>query len=54
MTANKLALDVTQFGKGRDLVLLHSLLSDRTAFDRIALLPLCGRWRRDPSVLAKM
>jgi 3-oxoadipate enol-lactonase len=29
-------LDVMQMGSGRDLVLLHSLLSDRTAFDRIA------------------
>ncbi len=29
-------LDVEQMGKGRDLVLLHSLLSDRTAFDRVA------------------
>jgi 3-oxoadipate enol-lactonase len=29
-------LDVVQMGEGRDLVLLHSLLSDRTAFDRIA------------------
>ena len=29
-------LDVAQTGRGRDLVLLHSLLSDRSAFDRIA------------------
>jgi 3-oxoadipate enol-lactonase len=29
-------LDIVQTGRGRDLVLLHSLLSDRTAFDRIA------------------
>jgi 3-oxoadipate enol-lactonase len=36
MTSDNSALDVVQMGKGRDLVLLHSLLSDRTAFDRIA------------------
>jgi 3-oxoadipate enol-lactonase len=36
MTANKTALDVVKMGQGPDLVLLHSLLSDRTAFDRIA------------------
>jgi pimeloyl-ACP methyl ester carboxylesterase len=29
-------LDVVQTGRGRNLVLLHSLLSDRTAYDRIA------------------
>jgi 3-oxoadipate enol-lactonase len=29
------ALDVEQDGQGRDLVLLHSLLADRTAFDRV-------------------
>jgi 3-oxoadipate enol-lactonase len=29
------ALDVVRQGHGRNLVLLHSLLSDRTAFDRI-------------------
>ena len=28
-------LDVEQYGEGRDLVLLHSLLADRTAFDRV-------------------
>ena len=28
-------LDVEQIGTGRDFVLLHSLLSDRSAFDRI-------------------
>ena len=37
-------LDVEQMGKGRGLVLLHSLLSDRTAFDRIA--PRFARERR--------
>jgi 3-oxoadipate enol-lactonase len=36
MTANKTALDVVKMGQGPNLVLLHSLLSDRTAFDRIA------------------
>ena len=30
------ALDVARQGHGRNLVLLHSLLSDRTAFDRVA------------------
>ena len=36
MTSDTSSLDVVQMGRGRDLVLLHSLLSDRTAFDRIA------------------
>lgn len=36
MTTNQSALDVVKMGQGSDLVLLHSLLSDRTAFDRIA------------------
>jgi 3-oxoadipate enol-lactonase len=36
MTSDK-ALDVVRQGRGRNLVLLHSLLSDRTAFDKIAL-----------------
>src|SRR6185436_16881567 len=31
-------------GEGRDLVLLHSLLADRTAFDRVV--PLLARRRR--------
>jgi 3-oxoadipate enol-lactonase len=35
MTNDK-ALDVARQGHGRNLVLLHSLLSDRTAFDKIA------------------
>src|SRR3954447_14958154 len=30
------ALDVVRQGHGRNFVLLHSLLSDRTAFDRVA------------------
>jgi 3-oxoadipate enol-lactonase len=29
-------IDVEQRGSGRDLVILHSLLADRTAFDRVA------------------
>lgn len=36
MSSDETRLDVAQMGKGRDLVLLHSLLSDRSAFDRIA------------------
>jgi 3-oxoadipate enol-lactonase len=36
MTSDNSPLDVVQMGKGRNLVLLHSLLSDRTAFDCIA------------------
>lgn len=32
---NGVAVDVTQTRAGRDLVLLHSLLADRTAFDRV-------------------
>src|SRR3982750_3537970 len=28
-------VDIVQTGAGRDLVLLHSLLADRTAFDRV-------------------
>src|ERR1700730_9347406 len=36
MTSDNCPLDVVQMGKGRNLVLMHSLLSDRTAFDRIA------------------
>ena len=37
-------LEVQDLGKGRALVLLHSLLSDRSAFDRIA--PRLARERR--------
>ena len=29
-------IDVEQMGRGRDLVLLHSLLTDRSAFDKVA------------------
>ncbi|MFI5002976.1 MAG: alpha/beta fold hydrolase [Reyranellales bacterium] len=36
MTSDTRPLDVVQMGRGRNLVLLHSLLSDRAAFDRIA------------------
>jgi pimeloyl-ACP methyl ester carboxylesterase len=32
---NGIAVDVIQTGAGRDLVLLHSLLADRSAFDRV-------------------
>ena len=32
---NGIAVDIVQTGAGRDLVLLHSLLADRTAFDRV-------------------
>lgn len=38
------AVDVEQAGKGRDLVLLHSLLTDRSAFDRVRE-PLAKRHR---------
>lgn len=37
-------VDVQQTGTGRDLVLLHSLLTDRTVFDRVA--PKLARERR--------
>jgi 3-oxoadipate enol-lactonase len=36
MSSDETRLDVAVIGKGRNLVLLHSLLSDRSAFDRIA------------------
>src|SRR2546423_1379122 len=36
MNLDQATLDVVHRGRGRDLVLLHSLLSDRSAFDRIA------------------
>ena len=32
---NGVNVDITQTGTGRDLVLLHSLLADRSAFDRV-------------------
>ncbi len=35
MATDNIMLDIVKTGQGRDLVLLHSLLSDRTAFDRI-------------------
>ena len=44
MASHNSALDIVTTGKGRDLVLLHSLLSDRTAFDRIA--PRLAQQRR--------
>ncbi len=37
-------VDVEPVGVGRDLVLLHSLLADRTAFDRVT--PMLARGRR--------
>jgi 3-oxoadipate enol-lactonase len=37
-------VEVMQTGSGRDLVLLHSLLSDRSAFDRVV--PLLSKTRR--------
>jgi 3-oxoadipate enol-lactonase len=42
------ALDVVHSGSGPDLVLLHSLLADRTAFD--AVLPMLAKTRRVWSV----
>jgi 3-oxoadipate enol-lactonase len=38
------SIDVEQTGAGRDLVLLHSLLADRSAFERAA--PLLAKTRR--------
>jgi hypothetical protein len=37
-------LDLIQVGQGRDLVLLHSLLTDRTVFDPV--IASLGRGRR--------
>jgi 3-oxoadipate enol-lactonase len=37
-------IDVEHGGNGRDLVILHSLLADRSAFDRVA--PILARKRR--------
>ena len=44
MATDNTTLDIVKTGQGRDLVLLHSLLSDRTAFDRIV--PTLARQRR--------
>jgi pimeloyl-ACP methyl ester carboxylesterase len=44
LQVNGAAVDVEQAGSGRDLVLLHSLLSDRSAFDRVV--PLLRAKRR--------
>ena len=41
---NGTRLDVVQAGAGRDLVLLHSLLADRSAFDLVV--PALARTRR--------
>ena len=42
--AGAAGLDVVQTGSGRDLILLHSLLTDRSAFDRVV--PELARKRR--------
>jgi 3-oxoadipate enol-lactonase len=44
MPPDNATLDIVKTGEGPDLVLLHSLLSDRSAFDRIA--PRLARHRR--------
>lgn len=44
LKVNNADVDVVQTGTGRDLVLLHSLLADRTTFDRA--LPALARRRR--------
>ncbi len=44
MNLKTTCLDVAHSGSGRDLVLLHSLLADRTAFD--AVLPALAKNRR--------
>jgi len=44
MTTNNSPLDVAHGGNGRDLVLLHSLLADRSAFD--AVTPMLEKNRR--------
>jgi hypothetical protein len=43
LTAGATGLDVVQVGQGRDLVLFHSLLTDRTVFDPV--IPSLGRPR---------
>jgi 3-oxoadipate enol-lactonase len=43
-TVDGAQLDVTHAGRGRDLVLLHSLLADRSAFD--AVVPALAQTRR--------
>lgn len=44
VTVNGADLDIVQIGSGRDLVLLHSLLTDRSAFDRVV--PALSKSRR--------
>ena len=44
VAAGETGLDVVQAGAGRDLVLLHSLLTDRSAFDGVV--PDLARNRR--------
>jgi len=41
---NRAEVDIVQTGSGRDLILLHSLLTDRSAFDRVT--PLLSKKRR--------
>jgi 3-oxoadipate enol-lactonase len=41
---NRAEVDIVQTGAGRDLILLHSLLTDRSAFDRVT--PLLSKKRR--------
>jgi pimeloyl-ACP methyl ester carboxylesterase len=64
LTAGHGALTAVRTGKGRDLVLLHSLLTDRHAFDplleqlaarfRVTLINLPGFHGSQPAVLALM
>lgn len=42
--ANGADADVVQIGTGKNLVLLHSLLTDRSAFDKVA--PALAKTRR--------
>src|SRR4249919_2234939 len=64
MTAGRGALTAVRTGQGRDLVILHSLLADRHAFDlvlealaakhRVTLLNLPGFHGSQPAMLALM
>src|SRR2546421_9059191 len=44
VNVKRASVEVESLGAGRDLVLLHSLLAERSAFDRVA--PLLARKRR--------
>jgi 3-oxoadipate enol-lactonase len=46
LTVGGAGLDVVQVGKGRDLVLFHSLLTDRTVFGSVARARMLGLDRR--------